>query len=633
MLGGDLAVGGSLAPGGIGAVTQSDWNWSYRRGFPNSRLVRQVQVGDIVIGAALLRSVHGASITNSTIVREPYFAQVLLTPDIPQGWEYEVYQSGELLGFSEAGARTPVSVPLRYGSTPIQVRMFSPAGEEVVSEVLYQIPPTQLRPGRVEYSAGAGVCPREACDYLAYATVDAGLTPWLTVGGGVEATSDSLRRALLPQGSVNMAWLTGWSAQLQAARSAFVRGSLAYFGTSPVTGAVTGGINYPGSGQLSFVPATTPRWYAESAVSMRLPLRVRSVRLETRAEGPTEGRPDRWRAHGSFDLPRATAETSYEYERAQGGGLLTVGGLVLTSPTRGPGWLRNRPVGASVGWGEDGLQLLQTTFTLQPQRTGYLALAARWDLRRSAPSFSLTYSSALRGARTQARVATTPEGGVLATAALSGAVSYDRRQGVIPLMYGGVRDAGVSGTVFYDENGNGRLDGGDRPVPGVDVRVGSNRARTDTAGRYRTWNVVPYDLAEVSVDTLHGIDPSWIPLKRPAYVRPTPHMYNPVDFPLVRTRELAGRLEAGQGIFTVAGVTLELRETGTGRTESVVSFSDGEFYVSRVRPGEYELRVSEASLRALRARAEPAVVRFRVPAEGTEVLVEIPPVRLERAPA
>ncbi|MBV9773260.1 MAG: hypothetical protein JO040_04885, partial [Gemmatimonadetes bacterium] len=626
-----LSVGGTITPQGPSRAS-SGWNWSYRRGFPDSPLLRQVEVGDIVMGGALLRSVHGVNVTNARIVREQLFGQVLLTPDVPQGWEYEVYQNGELLGFSEGATRTPVSVPLRYGNTPLQVRMFSPAGQEVVSEVLYQVPPTQLRPGRVEYSAGAGVCPNHGCDYLGYATVDAGLARWLTVSGGFEATSDSLRRAVLPQGSVNMAWLSGWAAQFQAARSSFIRGNLGYYGNSPVTGALSAGINDPGSGQLSVIPLTTRRWYSESLLAARFPGRVHSVRLEARAEGPVDGASDRWRALTSFDLPRSNLEASYEYDRYQDGGLFTLGGLFLTS-SRGPLWLRNRPVGASVGFGERGVQLLQGTFTLQPQRAGYLALAARWDLRRSAPALSVGYSLAAGVARTQARVATNPAGGVVATAVVSGALAYDGHGLVYPLVYGGVRDAGVSGVVFYDQNGNGVLDAGDRPVPGVEVRVGSSRARTDAAGGYRTWNVVPYEISSVSVDTLHGIDPSWIPLTRAAFIRPTPHLYNHVDFPLVRTRELAGTLVAGDGVPTVSGVTLELRERTSGRTETIVSFSDGEFYVSRVRPGEYELRVAESSLRALKARAEPAVVRFTVPAQGEETVVDLPTLRLERAPS
>ncbi|HET6762906.1 MAG TPA: hypothetical protein VFH27_04515, partial [Longimicrobiaceae bacterium] len=60
------------------------------------------------------------------------------------------------------------------------------------------------------------------------------------------------------------------------------------------------------------------------------------------------------------------------------------------------------------------------------------------------------------------------------------------------------------------------------------------------------------------------------------------------------------------------------------------SFSDGAFYVGRLRPGEYEVRISESSLRALGARAVPATTPLTVPAAGRDALIELPRIRLER---
>jgi hypothetical protein len=77
---------------------------------------------------------------------------------------------------------------------------------------------------------------------------------------------------------------------------------------------------------------------------------------------------------------------------------------------------------------------------------------------------------------------------------------------------------------------------------------------------------------------------------------------------------------------------LELIELSTGAIQKVVTFSDGEFYISRLRPGRYELRTAESSLRALRARAEPERVRFAISAKGDEVLVELEPITLINAP-
>ncbi len=66
----------------------------------------------------------------------------------------------------------------------------------------------------------------------------------------------------------------------------------------------------------------------------------------------------------------------------------------------------------------------------------------------------------------------------------------------------------------------------------------------------------------------------------------------------------------------------------TGAVQRVPTFSDGEYYVGRLRPGEYEVRVAASSLQALGARAEPEAVRFTVSSSGDEILVEAPPIQV-----
>jgi hypothetical protein len=59
----------------------------------------------------------------------------------------------------------------------------------------------------------------------------------------------------------------------------------------------------------------------------------------------------------------------------------------------------------------------------------------------------------------------------------------------------------------------------------------------------------------------------------------------------------------------------------------MVTFSDGEFYLSRVRPGEYTLRVDQSTLDALGAVMDGGAVRVTVTAQGTDA-VGLPTIRL-----
>ncbi|HEV2145874.1 MAG TPA: carboxypeptidase-like regulatory domain-containing protein, partial [Longimicrobiaceae bacterium] len=197
-----------------------------------------------------------------------------------------------------------------------------------------------------------------------------------------------------------------------------------------------------------------------------------------------------------------------------------------------------------------------------------------------------------------------------------------------PLPYGGMGLAGVAGTVFEDLDGDGARGPDEPAVAGVWVGVGGLRTRTDDTGRYDTWSVLPYEVVPVRVDTTTLPDPSWVPATPAVLLRPSPHLYTRVDFPLLRTRELAGLLVAGDGVPTAGGVTVEITALSTGAVQRVPTFSDGEYYLGRLRPGEYEVRVAASSLAVLGARAEPEAVRFTIPASGDEVLVEAPPILL-----
>jgi hypothetical protein len=216
-------------------------------------------------------------------------------------------------------------------------------------------------------------------------------------------------------------------------------------------------------------------------------------------------------------------------------------------------------------------------------------------------------------------------------ATASGSVGVD---GARPTAFEGpgVGLAGMTGRVFYDADGNGAFGGADQPAPEIRVVVNGAQTRSDSTGTYHLWNVVPYEVAEVSIDTLAFIDPSWTLQRGRSVVRATPGMYNRMDFPLVRTRELAGRLAGDSTIATVAGVGLLLTPIDGGTEVKIATFSDGSFYVSRVRPGSYRLTVARSSLDALGAVAQPGEQTVVVTATADEPVLEVPAIQLRRRP-
>lgn len=642
LAGGMASVGATAAGEGAGGPALQEVTAAWQRVFPEGSLVRQLRVGDVVTEGLRPRSVRGVVVTNAPFARDALFGEAALRPRLPSGWEYEVYQEGRLLGYSDAASSAPVSIPLRYGSTPVELRLLGPAGERITSELVYLVPVLQLPAGRWQYSLGGGVCPRgQRCDGYGYADLRRGVSSRVTVFGGVDVAADSAGSRVRPYGGASLVPARAWVVELQGMQGSFYQATVQSFGTGRVTGAAGAGLTLPGRESVSVVgaggfpllPAGRRSWHADGALRMRLgegDALLRTLDLSARVDRPVAEPADsaargleRSQLSAALALRRVLAEAT----RESGGGEKDLYLGRLTFPVVGlPRPLGTPTLSAAAGYDGAGLRRWEASATVQPAGA-IVTLTARGN-RGAKPVFLLGSTLRLGWGRAQSRVLAQPGQPAQGALSVEGAATFGQGTGVRPLRYGGLGMAGVTGFVFRDADGDGVFGAGEEGVADAAVTVGGVRVRTDGAGRYRTWGLLPYEVLPVSLDTTTLADPSWVPRARDTLLRPPPHLYSHADFALVPTRELTGRLIPGPGVPTAGAVTVEITGAAPGEVQKTITFSDGEFYVGRMRPGSYEVRVAASSLRALNARSEPAVVRVVVPASGDEPLVEVPAIRL-----
>ena len=626
LYGGDVTAGVSLAGNGTGGVRAGSGEWSYRRGLPGNRYVRQVQVGDILGGGAQLRSLRGATVTNARLSSDPSFGSVPVNLSLPQGWQYEVYQDGQLIGFSDAGVRAPVYVPLRYGTTPVQVRLVSPTGDETLRDFNYLIPQTQQQPGRLEYTAGGGRC-ASTCSSIAFGDASYGVTPWLSVSLGAErTTTDSVARTL-PEGGVSIVTYSGWNAQLHAARQSFTRASLLYGGAGRVIGSGSYSRTYLGADQPSvIVAADEGRWLLDGQLQLRTSpeSRVSGWRLDNTLEGVATGRAQRSRTALTAELRGGSVGVTYESDDTRALHEAGVTALAVLPPS----WKASSALGTLL-FDQHALHAFELSTSIQTGRRGAAAVTARWQ-RGSGLLLSLGFNGALGALRLTSRLSASRSQPTYVATAASGTVALDGTSRPSLFEGPGVGLGGVAGRVFYDVNGDGEFGAGDLPAPNVRVVVNGAQVRSDSSGSYRAWNVVPYESSSIAIDTLAFTDFSWTLSRGRTTVRATPGTFNRVNFPLVRTRELAGQVVADSSIATAGGVTLLLASTTGGASMKIVTFTDGSFYVSRVLPGRYLLSVAATALDALHAVADPGEMPVDISLVADDPVLTLPPLHLRR---
>jgi hypothetical protein len=235
--------------------------------------------------------------------------------------------------------------------------------------------------------------------------------------------------------------------------------------------------------------------------------------------------------------------------------------------------------------------------------------------------FTMVFSTTLSSVRAYSTFQTGPTG-TDATQYVQGSVLYNPDRRRLALSAGpAVQRAGVSGQIFLDANGNGLREDADELLPDVRVRVGNITALSDSQGNYRVWDLLPYEPVLVVLDSMTLASPLWTPTYSAISVEPGPNQFRMIDLPVAPAGVIEGRVmrETPSGMVGQGGITLLVTNRRTGARLQVVTFSDGDFYLMGVKPGEYEITVAESVLNRLGVTATPARFTMQASREGETV--------------
>lgn len=613
LFGGSLEVGSALDLSTTRGPGISDPFIQYNRAFPNRTGIRQVRMGDILAEGLIARPVFGVAISNEPLYRSEYFGDVLLQPVVPAGWEMEVYQGSHLVGVAERGTGQQISAPLGYGTTPIRIRIISPAGEERIQELVFLVPAHQVPPGEWRYSVGGGRCRFGQCGSYGYADLRRGISQDLTVGAGLEVL-DSTRgqRAVRPYAGVNYNLLPNLRGELRYQPGSLLRLALQQQNTDGGGWHVAGGWNAR-TGDAPLLPT----WQTEGRLTARIPWANASplIGLQASARG-AEGRElDAWQTALSTAVPGGQFSITYEsgFQPRDVLGLEALSFLTHRRLDR----LRNLSVSTRLNLSGSGIYSWTVGTSFQPRDRAGVYANLSWFPEAGAPSLSVGLITRTPAAYLQTS-ASSSGGRRSVSVSAGGGAAYGVREGLLTLPTETIGRGGVTGRVYVDENGDGRWSPHEPAAVGVPVSVGGDQAITDADGRYMVWGVRPYAAVAVGVDTLNLPTTALAPRGAPTLVRPAPNMYTRVDLAMVPTRELAGRVRWRGKARILGGISVEALRLGETEPRKVLTFSDGEFYISHLPAGSYALTVRESSLAALGATAEPVPLWIEVPSHGAE---------------
>ncbi len=592
--------------------------------WPEKQKLRQIGIGDVLATGPRPGRVRGAFITNTPFMRPAFFGSDLLYGTLPPGWEVELYQNGRLIDYTQSGndGSYELLTQLFYGSNPLELRAYGPGGQMQLWERTVPIERERLPAGVFEYGVSAGQCQGRLCEAAANVDLHYGVTSNWTIRGGMEAFGrDSLPTLFQPYASVFGNIASTWIVRAEAMLKGHARASLA-FAPSPDLRIGGGGAVFD-VGDLA--PILTPRDRLRELRTFafwRPMRRFRTFFFEASAT-MLHGR----RSDLSFARIGASFQTGVvrwiggaRRETTKFGAVGTTRTLIDVAANvnmrRSDFWPISRLfMSTRMEVSSDGVE----RFDWQASRpiTRFTRLDARvgWIRGNAEPYVAFGVTATLPAARTSTQVRRTPESSVAASLWAEGSVIWNgpsKQVGFAPRP--SLRRGGLGGTVYLDANGNGRYDGLDQPLDGVRLQVGSFVLETDEKGNYGVWDLVPFVPVNVALDSMSLENPLWVPSFSMATVIVDPNMVRRLDVPVLPSAEVGGRviLQTNTGPQPLGALRLHLVNRQTGRRHEAITFSDGEFYVLGLVPGEYEVSIPEWARDALGIARDQGTTRFRV---------------------
>ena len=638
-LGLDVA-GGSLtsttvltrSPGTLSHDTRTAW----QRAWPDSRVVQQVLLGDVVLDGPRERAVNGAAITNVPFLRQAAFGTDQLAGDLGAGWEVDLSSAGRLIAATttDSAGHYTIPVPLYYGPNPAEVEAYGPTGEVRRFGREFDVPFERLPAGRFEYLIGGGECTYDPCSRMFIADTRYGVSRRVTLRGGVDGFAVAgagdrwhpyAQASASPLASLS---LTGdlVARALRELRFTYapdadllLTGDLAAFDSSDASGLYSAATE---RGQTNLTLFWRPGGGVVQVTGLFLQSRTSTGEQSTASLGPT------------LRLSSAVLSVAAAEQRISLGG--------ATSVASGADLAAHWIVPTAVPALGKGLVSFSAMLRCPSDLPTCLPKVEQWEIeagRQLIPSMRLdaaftwfsqprrvvvdvTLSTELPTLRALSRAGYQTGGGVEGTQALEGSVVLDRTRHRLGLGDGrSVGRAGITGVVFRDANGNGVQDPDEGGVPDVLLRIGATAVTTDSLGRFAVFDLLPFERTVVEVDTLALADPTWIPAQQRVAVRPIPNGYRFVAVPLIEGRELSGDvLLGGAG---VPQVRVRAHNTASGRDVVLTTYSDGTFYAPSLPPGDYVLTLEREDLGRLHAFGAPVHVTIARTGETAPVHIRL----------
>ena len=592
---------------------QQQYNW--RKIWENNPVVQQVNIGHIsgnLIAPTFGRAI-GIDVSNTPMSTRQSFGTYILADQIEKDWDVHLYINSVLTEFqkTDESGNYRFEIPLIYGTSDIELKLYGPYGEERVVYRHINVPQHFIPKGKFEYQLQSGVFQENLSDHFSKARLAYGLNKNITVGTSLEY--------LKKEGTA--LWLPTLSASARFKQ---------YF---------------------TYSQSYTHGVFSESVLNYNLPSKL-SLQLsyEQYADGqnilPSKSgkyldfsvfKP--YQVIGHKGYIRAKHTIVYQNRTAIQSNNLSFLNFFKSFDTRinlRTGWfdqkLQTAVLETGLGWkiGRKLKYRVQSNYDLQTHQLTNVNM----QLNQRTAKFgqlSLIYSNNFSGNRGLLTASIsfnlgTAKGAIssslqenqqIITANASGSLITDFKSGSVRLSSeAGVGKAGLTLIPFLDINHNGFRDEAEPLVKKVGVVIkGARHLSKSLSGVTRATGLEAYNDYVIHLDDGNLEDISWRLKTKNIKAYTDPNQSKNIYVPIYPMNECSGTvvLETEGESKGIGRAKINFQNTTTGETTQIESNADGSYLATNLGPGYYLITIDREQQQSLGITASPYLRTLEIP--------------------
>lgn len=619
-IGGTEFLGGDLQGTHTGGYTaDGDWfsrtsNFRWRYVIRDNPFVSRVEVGQLSTGGLVARRIRGAAVSNEPVESRQLYGSYVVEGTTDPESEVELYFNNRLIDYTVSGplGYYRFEVPLRYGTTQFQTRIYTPSGEVRVSDRQIQVPFVFIPQGNTQYNIQAGLVdksfePGINNSQTIHGDIAYGVTNWMTARVGLDYNE---AESTMPStyGSISARVFGQYLVNVDLVPNIFYRAQTSVIFAS----ARSISLNYVYYDGLSRFNTRQ----ADQQINLNLytPLPLGALNAGMRVSGDhiiyPRGSETRYSGDLFFRLSEVNLRFNYRDsilssngQTSTGTGQVT-GSASYTVARRGnvPAPLRGLFLRFSAVYdlALDDLRQIDVQLSRNLFGNGRFSVGASQQLNNNVTIFQAGLnldlggrtrsSSDYRGASGRHSVRQSFRGSLGFDDNFMRVQATDRQQ---------VGRSAASVILFVDNNNSGTFDPGDEILPFAAVRLDrSANAKVGGDGVVRLTQLQSYYQYNLEVNRNAIPNPMLVPAVDKFSFIADPNQYKRIEIPFYRSGVIDGSvslLRDGQ-VDGQGGIRLFIKGKDNNFNETVRTFYGGGFYAMDIPPGKYTIEVDPSQL-------------------------------------